>query len=269
MQEIGNSLFLKLTAVYGDLKGVDKTIADYFLNNDMDEDLSAVHVAEQIHVSLASISRFAQKMGYPGYREFKFAYDNFRKSKLSTDEVHHSVFKNYQRLLINNHNDVSRTQMERIAKDFTKYEKIFVYGTGSSGIVADEMQIRFMRLGINIQAVSDIHKLKMNKAIVDEDTLVVGISLSANDNILNALKEAKNKSSKTILITSNQKKEFRKYCDEILNISILENLDIGNVISPQFPILVSIDIIYAYILNSDEARYRLVMRQTLSQNRKI
>lgn len=269
MHEIGNSLFLILTSKYSDLSGVDKTIADYFLTNTDDEDLSADHISKKLHVSLASISRFAQKLGYPGYREFKYAYDNFKGATIATDEVHHAVFKNYQRILSNNYNSMSRTQLERIAKYLVQYEKVFVYGIGSSGMSANEMKIRFMRLGINIQAISDVHTLKMNKALVDESALVIGISLSASADIVRAVQDASQKNAKTIMITSNDTMALECFCDEVIKVAVIEDMDIGNAISPQFPILLVIDVLYAYIMNSDDARYKLIMRQTLSKSRTL
>lgn len=268
MHEIGNSLFLRLTAVYSDLSGIDKSLADYFLNN-TDDNLSADFVSKKLHVSLSSLSRFSKKLGYEGYREFKYAYESYKRTSVSIEDSHHDVFKTYQRLLSNNYDEMSQTQLKRISKLFVNYEKVFVYGIGSSGVAADEMKIRFMRLGINIQSISDIHTLKMNKAVVDKDTLVIGISLSGSSHILSALQDAHNRYAKTVLITANENQNLNQFCDEIVRVAVIQNLDIGNVISPQFPILLVTDVIYSHIVRSDDARYKLIMRQTLSKNRTL
>jgi DNA-binding MurR/RpiR family transcriptional regulator len=50
-----------------------------------------------------------------------------------------------------------------------KYKKVYVYGIGSSGIVAMEFKIRFMRLGLNVESVVDAHyNAKMNSVLIDE-----------------------------------------------------------------------------------------------------
>lgn len=268
MKGTENSLFLILTSIYSELEGVDKVIADYFLHND-DEDLSANHIAKKIHVSMSSLSRFSQKLGYDGYREFKYAYQDFKKTSVPTDKLFLNVFKTYQKILIQNYNKLQLTQLKRIAKYFVEFDNVFVYGIGSSGVVAKEIEIRFMRLGINIHAISDVHTLKMNKSLIDNDTLVLGISLSGNENVVQAMKDANKRNGKTVLFTANDSKELTSFIDDIVLIEIVQDLDIGNVISPQFPVLLAIDSIYTLIMNSDKSKYQLIMRQTLSEKRML
>ncbi len=54
---------------------VEKTIADFFINNQKKINFSAKSVATKLFVSEASLSRFAQKCGYRGYREFIYQYE--------------------------------------------------------------------------------------------------------------------------------------------------------------------------------------------------
>jgi DNA-binding MurR/RpiR family transcriptional regulator len=54
---------------------VEKTIADFFINNQKKINFSAKSVAAKLFVSEASLSRFAQKCGYRGYREFIYQYE--------------------------------------------------------------------------------------------------------------------------------------------------------------------------------------------------
>lgn len=59
---------------YDNFTTVEKTIADFFLKNSSKEGLTAKEVAEKLYVSEASLSRFAQKCGFRGYREFVYQY---------------------------------------------------------------------------------------------------------------------------------------------------------------------------------------------------
>ena len=52
----------------------------------------------------------------------------------------------------------------------------------------------------------------------------------------------------TIAISSIQRKPWKDFCDEVLLIPTKENLTLGKLISPQFPILVLFDILYGNIL---------------------
>ena len=48
------------------------------------------------------------------------------------------------------------------------------------------------------------------------------------------------------------KDSFKKYCSEVVLIPSLRHLNHGNVISPQFPILIMLDIIYAYYMEQNK-----------------
>ena len=47
-------------------------------------------------------------------------------------------------------------------------------------------------------------------------------------------------------------KQFRSFCDEVVLCAVKENLETGKAISPQFPILIMVDIIYSRMLRSDK-----------------
>ena len=60
---------------YDEMTAVEKNIAEFFLNNTEKCDLSSKNIAKQLYVSEASLSRFAKKCGYKGYRELIFLYE--------------------------------------------------------------------------------------------------------------------------------------------------------------------------------------------------
>ena len=81
---------------------MEKVIGDFFIHNTERENLAAKAVAERLFVSEASLSRFAKKCGYKGYREFLFYYlDSFeeqRTEEKANDTTKH-VLETYQELL--------------------------------------------------------------------------------------------------------------------------------------------------------------------------
>ena len=60
---------------YEKFTAVEKNIADFFINNQEKVDFSSKAIADRLYVSEASLSRFAQKCGYRGYREFMYQYE--------------------------------------------------------------------------------------------------------------------------------------------------------------------------------------------------
>ena len=65
----------QIEAAQSDMTQVEHTIANYFLNNEELTDFSSKRISALLYVSEATLSRFAKKCGFKGYREFIFAYE--------------------------------------------------------------------------------------------------------------------------------------------------------------------------------------------------
>ena len=65
-----SKVFSAIQAAYPKLTAAERSVADFFLQNRERGDFSSKAVAARLYVSEASLSRFAQKCGFKGYREF-------------------------------------------------------------------------------------------------------------------------------------------------------------------------------------------------------
>lgn len=239
---------------YDNFTTVEKNIADFFIQNRKEVDFSAKAVAEELFVSEASLSRFAKKCGYRGYREFVYQYEKtFVEKDESITGNTRMVLNAYQELLNKTYSLMDEAQVGRIARYLNKAERVFVCGTGSSGFAADEMEMRFMRIGVDINSVRDTDIMRMQTVFRDERSLIFGISISGGQEAVRYfLKESHRRGAKTVLITAHNKGEFDEFCDEVVLIPSLKHLNYGNVISPQFPILIMVDIIYSCYVEQDK-----------------
>ena len=85
---------------YNNFTMVEKNIADFFIHNHEKTDFSAKAVAAKLFVSEASLSRFAKKCGYRGYREFVYQYEEtLVEKKESMTGNTRMVLNAYQELL--------------------------------------------------------------------------------------------------------------------------------------------------------------------------
>ena len=254
MQNLNKSAVPIIESVYDTFTNSERRIADYFINNDnQDEDFSAANISTKLHVSEASLTRFSKKCGYSGYREFIYVY----KNNITEDpQIHRHLTKrvlsDYEEILNKSYSLIDEEQIEHIIKLIIEAKRVYFYGIGSSGLVALEMKSRFMRLGLQCDAFTDPDMIKMNSALMDKDCVVITLSISSDSPImLSSLQQAQNNHAKIVLFTANKNNEFKEICDEIVPVATSKNLSFGNKISPQFPLLVLIDIFYAYFLNSD------------------
>lgn len=233
---------------------VEKNIADFFIQNQEKLDFSAKSVAEKLFVSEASLSRFAKKCGYRGYREFIYQYEeNFVAKKETMAGNTRTVLNMYQELLNKTYSLVDEKQIAHICKFFLRASRVSVCGKGSSGLVAREMESRFMRIGVDVDSITDGDTMKMQTVFMDETCLAIGISISGEtEDVLYFLQKSSRQKAKTVLITAQKRDEFEEFCDEVMVVPSLKYLNYGNGISPQFPILILIDILYGHYVSQDK-----------------
>ena len=241
---------------YNNFTMVEKNIADFFIHNHEKMDFSAKTVAAKLFVSEASLSRFAKKCGYRGYREFVYQYEEtLVEKKESMTGNTRMVLNAYQELLNKTYSLVDEEQIGRIGKYLNQAERVFVCGKGSSGLAASEMELRFMRIGVDIDSLQDSDRMRMQAVFQDKRCLVFGISISGEtEGVRYLLREAHKRGAKTVMITAQHKESNAEYCSEVLLLPSLRHLNHGNVISPQFPILVMLDLIYSYYVEQDKPK---------------
>lgn len=250
---------------YNNFTTVEKNIADFFIQNRKKMDFSAKTVAEQLFVSEASLSRFAKKCGYRGYREFVYQYEeSFVEKPESMTGNTRMVLNVYQELLNKTYSLVDEAQIARISKYLNHASRVFVCGIGSSGLAAREMKLRFMRIGVDIDSIQDSDLMRMQAVFQNPTCLVFGVSISGEkEEVVYLLKEAHKRKARTVMVTAENKERLYEFCDEVLLIPSLKHLNHGNAISPQFPILVMLDIIFSYFLEQNKYEKETLHDNTL------
>ena len=264
MLSYNKSVLPIIESAYEELTHVEKNIADYFIDCIHDEDLSSKAVSQRLFVSEASLSRFAKKLGFSGYRQFLFAYQDSHPSDKHLDILTKQVLNSYQKVLEKTYSLVNNEQMIRISKMLDEYERVYIYGIGSSAVVAREFKLRFMRLGLDVDYLAEAHSIRMNITRVHEKSLVIGISVGGKtEEVVEGLKNAKEKGAKTIMLSAAKVYEYRSYYDELVLIGGLKNLAISDKISPQMPALIMIDILYTHYLHYNKANKDEKLKMTL------
>lgn len=261
-----------IKSCYEELTQVEHGIADFFLNNTEKMDFSSKNIAKLLFVSEATLSRFAKKCGYKGYRELTYSYEqDLEQEKIDvTNQKDISFFSRkvygyYQNILRDTYESMNEMQIQKIADMLDRCSKVFVYGVGSSGLAAREFQLRFMRVGLDVDVITDSHMMKMSAALVDEACLVIAISLSGKTKeVLDSARKAKKNGATVVFFTANPETETAEYCDEVVRMAYLKNLDMGTKISPQFSVLVIIDILYAYYIDNNAYTKAQKYKETLS-----
>ena len=123
---------------YHSFTDVEKLIADYILNTP-DGNLSARNLCDTLYISKASLTRFAQKLGFSGFRELKYqlcqdlTHADYPPLK---DSITKSTFNNYSYIVNETFRKLDTFALEKAISLITDSNHIYVYGDGLSGYAA-------------------------------------------------------------------------------------------------------------------------------------
>lgn len=116
------------------------------------------------------------------------------------------------------------------------------------------MKLRFMRLGVICEALTDQDGFAWTTSILDKNCLVIGFSLSGQtQSIINSLMDAKAMGAKTVLVTGQSDKVDQQFT-EIIPVAIQSKPEYIWRISAQFSMLLVIDLLYAFFLEIDREK---------------
>jgi len=180
--------------------------------------LPVTELAERSHVSKPTVVRFCRSVGYDGLVDFKiklagnvnegvpFVHRAVEEDDKPSDVIV-KVIDNAVSALLKYRNDATNHAFERAITALTATAKagrrIEFYGVGNSGIVAQDAQHKFFRLGVNTAAVSDAHIQVMSATMLQPGDCAVIISNSGrSSDLLDTADIVRKKGATTILITA-------------------------------------------------------------------
>lgn len=241
-----------------ELTDMERDIAHYFLSSEARQhSLSSSRVTKLLHVSKAALTRFSQKCGFTGYREFVYHFNEeakYHQQEEEHDELTLSVLQRYRHVSNVTENFVKDPQLEHVADLIDQADRVYYFGIGSSSLVAREMKVRLMRLGVAGEAVTDQDGFTWTTSILDSSCLVIGFSLSGKTGaITDSLLKAKENGAKTVLVTANPACVHQDFT-EVVPAAPLPSDTYIDRISAVLPLLIVVDLIYAHFLskNRDE-----------------
>lgn len=180
--------------------------------------LPVAELAERAHVSKPTVVRFCRSVGYDGLADFKlklagsvnegvpFVHRAVDEDDKSSDIIV-KVIDNAVSALLKFRNDAASHAFERaidaLAQAGKSGRRIEFYGVGNSGIVAQDAQHKFFRLGVNTVACSDGHVQVMSATMLKPGDCAVIISNSGRSrDLLDAAEIARKKGATSIVITA-------------------------------------------------------------------
>ncbi len=180
--------------------------------------LPVSELSDRAHVSKPTVVRFCRSMGYDGLSDFKLKLAGsvsegvpFIHRSVDVDDkvgdVLVKVIDNTVAAFLKYRNDASSFAIEKAAEALTdtynKRGRIEFFGAGNSGIVAQDAQHKFFRLGVTSIAYSDGHMQVMSASTLGPGDCVVVISNSGRTrDLMDACDIARKNGATTIVLTA-------------------------------------------------------------------
>jgi RpiR family carbohydrate utilization transcriptional regulator len=180
--------------------------------------LPVTELADRAHVSKPTVVRFCRSVGYDGLSDFKLKLAGSVSEGVpfihrsvdaddKTSDVTVKVIDNTVAAFLKYRNDASSFALDQavkmLAETHSTGKRIEFYGVGNSGIVAQDAQHKFFRLGMNTIAYSDGHMQVMSASMLGKGDCVVVISNSGRTrDLMDACDIARKRGATTIVITS-------------------------------------------------------------------
>ncbi len=175
-------------------------------------------LADRAQVSKPTVVRFCRSMGYKGLSDFKlklagslsegvpFIHRNVGAQDSSND-VLVKVIDNTVTAFLKYRNDASSDAIDKaaeaIALTHKKGKRLEFFGVGNSGIVAQDAQHKFFRLGFHTISHSDGHMQSMSASLLGPgDCLVVFSNSGRTRDLLDSCEIAKKHGATTIVVTA-------------------------------------------------------------------
>ena len=180
--------------------------------------LPVSELAELAHVSKPTVVRFCRSVGYDGLVDFKLKLAGSVSEGVpfihravdmddKTGDVMVKVIDNTVAAFLKYRNDAGMLAIERaataLAATHQTGRRVEFYGAGNSGIVAQDAQHKFFRLGVNTISYSDGHMQVMSASMLRPGDCAVVVSNSGRTrDLMDACDIARRKGATTIVLTA-------------------------------------------------------------------
>ncbi|MDI9885953.1 MurR/RpiR family transcriptional regulator [Streptomyces sp. HNM0645] len=204
--------------------------------------LTVTGLAELTGTSEATVVRTARLLGYPGYRDLRLALAGLAAQQQSgrapavtadiavDDPIADVVAKlayDEQQTLADTAAGLDTVQLDAAVTALATARRIDIYGVGASGLVAQDLAQKLLRIGLVAHAHSDPHLAVTNAVQLRSGDAAVAISHSGSTgDIVEPLRVAFDHGATTVAITGRPDGPVSQYADHVLTTSTARETDL-------------------------------------------
>ena len=219
----GSALLGQIQRARGSLSPAEKRVADYVLTHPrsaMNEPIA--QIANAAEVSQPTVIRFCRSLGCEGLSDFKL---RLASGLTGTIPVTHTqvtgedtmlelgvkVLGNTASAVLQVRDHLNRDTIDSAINLLNGAGRIEFYGTGHYGVVAQDAQFKFLRLGVSCMSYTDTRLQQLASSVVEPGVVVVIISSSGRvGELIDVADTARARGAKVLAITASQSPLARK-----------------------------------------------------------
>lgn len=219
---------------------------------------SITDMSEKVKVGETTVIRFCRKLGFRGFQDFKLSLaqdlvtlddtvnDDSIEENDSIEVLSGKIIRSYNNILGETLKLVSASNYNKAIDLLEETENIYLFGVGSSGVIAMLAANSFTRIGKKCVVQTDAHFQAVTATLMTKKDVAIGISVSGSTkDTINNLKLSKEGGAKIICITQNARSPITQLSDVELLMSARENPMQGSALSSKISQLAVIEILHA------------------------
>ncbi|MET4782744.1 MurR/RpiR family transcriptional regulator [Glaciihabitans sp. UYNi722] len=249
-----------------EMSDVMAKIAEYLLEHPQAPlKLSIGQLAEQAGTSAATVTRFCRMIGFAGYAPFRVSIaTDFGRSTArdswktdigrafgpddSPADVLSTLINAHSRTLRETAAAIDLPAMKLISQRIAQSTHVDIYGVGGSAMLADEMQARLYRIGINTHMWAEVHTGLTSAAIQNTSCVAIGISNTGRtEETIQMLTEAGRAGALTVAISNDPTSPLAEAADLRIITSVYEQFLQPDDLSAKHGQLLVLDLLYLLI----------------------
>lgn len=182
-------------------------------------------LSEKMFCSPSTIVAFLKKLGYSGFKEFKYVFESYKTLPRTEAIVENAVFDQIiEKNLVEMKNSISKIsvgQITKICEDIKNAENILIVSNEITNFVANEFKYKLQMLGMNVTPANDRKQMYVLLKSKKFDYIITFSLFGNTEQIIKAFEETNTIGD--LLITSNQTAYLNKYNKQKLLVSRSDN----------------------------------------------
>ncbi|MCS7054511.1 MAG: MurR/RpiR family transcriptional regulator [Ignavibacterium sp.] len=224
----------KIQNNFDKLPANQRKVADFVIDNFDNIPFIDVHeVSKQVGVSVASVIRFAQSVGFSGFSELRDAVSESLKKHLKKNEffplfdknkLQNDLLASVANMEVKNINDtlllIDRDVFHKVIEEIVKSNRVFTAGLGISYLVAEILSYQLTQVGIDSSVLKHTHTIFHEQVLYmnSRDLLICFSFPPYSRETVEVASYAQSKGIKVISITNKPTAPIASFSKYVLNV---------------------------------------------------